>query len=79
MEFTNLDPLARRRRAKQEERKNREKTGKNREKKPDGSGQGAPRESGQTPRAPRRSTWGKENHLRGVPHDPKAQSPARER
>ena len=66
MEFTNLDPLARRRRAKQEERKN-------------GSGQGAPRESGQTPRAPRRSTWGKENHLRGVPHDPKAQSPARER
>mgnify|MGYP000321140983 CR=1 FL=1 len=32
MEFTNLDPLARRRRAKQEERKNREKTGKNREK-----------------------------------------------
>ena len=30
MEFTNLDPLARRRRAKQEERKNREKTGKNR-------------------------------------------------
>ena len=47
MEFTNLDPLARRRRAKQEERKN-------------GSGQGAPRESGQTPRAPRRSTWGRE-------------------
>ena len=66
MEFTNLDPLARRRRAKQEGRKN-------------GSGQGTPRESGQTPRAPRRSTWGKENHLRGVPHDPKAQSPARER
>ena len=66
MEFTNLDPLARRRRAKQEERKN-------------GSGQGAPRESGQTPRAPRRSTWGKENHLRGALTDPKAREPARER
>ena len=47
MEFTNLEPLARKRRAKQEGRKN-------------GSGQGAPRESGQTPRAPRRSTWGRE-------------------
>ena len=65
MEFTNLDPLARRRRAKQEERKN-------------GSGQGAPRESGQTPRAPRQAlNLGEGNLVSGVPHDPKAQSPAR--
>ena len=64
MEFTNLDPLARRRRAKQEERKN-------------GSGQGAPRESGQTPRAPRRSTWGRETlsaecHMTRRPSHPHA-------
>ena len=63
MEFTNLDPLARRRRAKQE--------------KEEWIWSGGSARVGSDSAGAQALNLGEGNLVSGVPHDPKAQSPAR--